>query len=372
MLTPKHIRRFIAGGIIALVLLIAGCGSIFSVDQTELGNVRRFGAPLYAQPLGPGLHFKAPLIDTDDVMRVTLQTIHIKPFDVLTVDNQKVSIEENFNYTISKDRFYHVMYEVGSAGHLDQHTIEQQIEPVARDRTARIFAAHNMVTVNSNREAIQAEIEKNVTIAAETLFGITTHSLQIAAITPSPSFMKSIDEATMAKNAAIAAENELRGSCGRCGTCGTFAIRECHRFKSAQAGFSITAPGEVPHLPQVPQLDLRRPEAAMPDLYCAQQAAATAKGGADAAIEAARGQAESRRRTADAEAYARTANATAEASAVEAVGLATAKSLKAQTEALRASPELVDYTKANRWNGALPAAIYGTAPIPFLNVSPSK
>jgi regulator of protease activity HflC (stomatin/prohibitin superfamily) len=87
---------------IGLALFAAANGSWFVVDQTELANVRRFGTVLYLdKPLGPGLHFKLPFFDTADKLTVTLQTLHIPPFDVLTVDNQKVTIEENFNYTIA-------------------------------------------------------------------------------------------------------------------------------------------------------------------------------------------------------------------------------------------------------------------------------
>jgi regulator of protease activity HflC (stomatin/prohibitin superfamily) len=183
-----------------------------------------------------------------------------------------------------------------------------------------------MITVNSNREAIQAQIEKDVTLAAESLFGITPHSLQIAAIKPSENFMHSIDQATMAKNAAVAAENQLRTK----------------QFE-------------------------------------AQQVAATAKGAADAQVEQARGQAESAKivanaekirltLTADGTAYARTTNAAAEAQAIEATGLATAHAVKAQAEALRSAPELTEWTKATRWDGKLPSQMFAGAPIPFLNI----
>ena len=287
--------------VIALALVLAlwlADGSVFRIDQTELGNVRRFGTVLYprGEPLGPGLHFKLPLIDTADTLRVTLQTLHVPPFDVLTVDNQKVTIEENFNYTITKDQAYHVMYEVGRPGNID---IDDQVVPVVKDRTARIFATQNMVTVNANRELIQEQIEKNVTLAVESLFGITAHSLQIAAITPSANFMRSIDEATMAKNAAIAAENELR-------------------TKQFQA----------------------------------QQVVATAKGQADAAIENARGQAESVRLN---------AQANKDRLVLEGEGLQA--NLAAQIAPFGSSEKYVAYLQAKaglQWNGQVPQVQAGT------------
>jgi regulator of protease activity HflC (stomatin/prohibitin superfamily) len=294
IVTPARI----AVAIVVIFALMLMDGSVFRVDQTELANVRRFGTVLYprSEPLGPGLHFKIPLIDTADKLRVTLQTLHVPAFDVLTVDNQRVSIEENFNYTISKDQLYHVMYEVGRPGNID---IDDQVIPVVKDRTARIFAAQNMVTVNANRETIQEQIEKNVTVAVESLFGITAHSLQIAAITPSANFMKSIDEATMAKNAAIAAENELR-------------------TKQFQA----------------------------------QQIAATAKGQADAAIEKARGEAESTRLN---------AQANRDRLVLEGTGLQA--NLSAQIAPFGSAEKYISYLQAKatlQWNGQVPQVQAGS------------
>jgi regulator of protease activity HflC (stomatin/prohibitin superfamily) len=69
--------------------------------------------------------------------------------------------------------------------------------------------------------------------------------------------------------------------------------------------------------------------------------------------------------TADGDAYAKVKNATAEAEA-----------LRVQSAALAQNPQVlelrritVEQTKADRWNGALPSAIYAGAPIPFLNAS---
>ena len=316
----SQVRRLLSPKRIAIVILVIFgavllSGSVFRVDQTEFANVRRFGTVLYprTEPLGPGLHFKIPFVDIADRMQVTLQTLHVPPFDVLTVDNQRVTIEENFNYTILRDQVYHVMYEVGRPGNVD---IDDQVIPVVKDRTARIFAAQNMVTVNANRETIQEQIEKNVTLAVESLFGITAHSLQIAAITPSANFMKSIDEATMAKNAAIAAENELR-------------------TKQFQA----------------------------------QQVVATARGQADAAIENARGQADSTRLN---------AQANKDRLVLEGEGLQA--NLAAQIAPFGSPDKYVAYLQAKaalQWNGQLPQVQTGPGtganfvlPLPALTAPP--
>lgn len=288
-------------GLAPLVLLVLviflAFNSFFTIDQAELGNVRRFGTVLYPrdQPLRPGIHFKMPFIDQADRIRVSLQTILIPVFDVLTIDNQRVSIEENFNYTIPPEQAYHLLYEVGRSGNFD---VESQVIPVAHDRTARIFAGQNMVSVNANREVIQEQINKSISSAVEGLFGIASHSFQISAIRPSENFMKSIDQATMAKNAAIAAENQLR-------------TKE----------------------------------------FEAKQVAATAKGQADASIEQARGQAESTRLNAEANKLKLV---------LEGEGLKA--SLDNQIAALGGADKYLQYLTAKaaqNWNGQTPQIMSG-------------
>jgi prohibitin 2 len=78
---------------------------------------------------------------------------------------------------------------------------------------------------------------------------------------------------------------------------------------------------------------------------------------------------------AEAEASARRAQADGEAYANLKVATAQAEALRVQNAALAQSKEVlelrrieVEQTKAEKWNGVLPAAIYAGAPIPFLNV----
>jgi len=78
---------------------------------------------------------------------------------------------------------------------------------------------------------------------------------------------------------------------------------------------------------------------------------------------------------AEAEASARKAEADGEAYANLTIAKAQAEALRVQNAALTQSKEVlelrrieVEKIKAEKWNGALPTAIYAGAPIPFLNV----
>jgi prohibitin 2 len=68
--------------------------------------------------------------------------------------------------------------------------------------------------------------------------------------------------------------------------------------------------------------------------------------------------------TADGDAYARITNATAEAKAIQVQSQALAQS----SQILELRRIAVEQTKAEKWDGKLPEAVYAGAPIPFLNV----
>jgi regulator of protease activity HflC (stomatin/prohibitin superfamily) len=85
---------------------------------------------------------------------------------------------------------------------------------------------------------------------------------------------------------------------------------------------------------------------------------------------AAEGQANAARAEAAGKADARVLQASAEAKAIQLQGEAQAAAIRAQAEALKANTNLVDLRRAERWDGRLPTNIYGSAPIPFMNVQP--
>lgn len=95
-------------------------------------------------------------------------------------------------------------------------------------------------------------------------------------------------------------------------------------------------------------------------LRVAERAKIDAEGTANAAREKAKGEADS---------LLVVAQARAKATQLE--GEAKATAMRAQAEALARNPVLVEMAKAEKWNGALPTAIYAGAPIPFLTI-PTK
>lgn len=83
-------------------------------------------------------------------------------------------------------------------------------------------------------------------------------------------------------------------------------------------------------------------------------------------------QAQIRVTQAQAEADAQLANAKAEAEATRLRGQAEAEAIKARAEALASNQNLIELTKAERWNGVLPTTMLPTGIIPFIDTTPGK
>jgi regulator of protease activity HflC (stomatin/prohibitin superfamily) len=71
---------------------------------------------------------------------------------------------------------------------------------------------------------------------------------------------------------------------------------------------------------------------------------------------------------AQAQADSQLATARANAEAVRLNGEAEAAAIKAKSDAMATSPNLVELTKAERWNGALPQTFVPGSAVPFLNI----
>lgn len=93
----------------------------------------------------------------------------------------------------------------------------------------------------------------------------------------------------------------------------------------------------------------------------AQIVATTAKGQADAAIAQATGAAEAIKLNADANAHA-----------IQVQGDAQAAVVKAKGDALKDNSQLIELTKAERWNGILPTTMLPNGTVPFLDMTPSQ
>ena len=301
------VRTFVAG--LAVVALAAtALGGFYTVQPTEMAGVRRLGTVVTTQPVGPGLHFKMPWIDTVDTIQTSLETFQMNNLTVYTIDNQAVGVGIGMSYRIPASAVIHLLYSVGRAGNVD---IASNIRPILADRVLRVFSSQNTVGISSNRQAIADQVRGQVSQALGTIFGLEITDLQISSIAYSPSFQASVEAAVQAKNDAIRAENTVSKV----------------RYEGEQAKVQADAQATV-------RLAQANAEAA-------------------ATVAQARAQREAAILRADGEAQATALTGEAQAKILQQIGAAVA-----------ANPVVVSYEASHRWNGQLPVTTFGAATPP--------
>jgi regulator of protease activity HflC (stomatin/prohibitin superfamily) len=180
--------------------------SYFVVEPTEMAGVRRLGQVTTAKPLGPGLHFKLPVIDQVDRLQVSLDTFKLDKLVVNTIDNQPIAVTVGLTYRIPPQAVLPLLYEVGRAGNFD---ITENFQRIVADRTAKVFAQQNTTRVSENRDQIINTLKSVLSNDLGTLYRIEVVDFQISAIGYSDSFRASVEAAVKAKNEAVAAENTV-------------------------------------------------------------------------------------------------------------------------------------------------------------------
>src|SRR5580700_11188078 len=203
---PTFLFRLIVGLVAVLLVALCALDSYFVVEPTEMAGVRRLGQVITAKPLGPGPHFKLPLIDQVDRLQVSLDTFKIDNLTVNTVDNQPIAVTVGLTYRIPSQAVLPLLYEVGRAGNFD---ITENFQRIVADRTAKIFAQQNTTRISENREQILNALKSLLSTDLGNLYHIEVVDFQIAAILYSESFRASVEAAVKAKNEAVAAENTV-------------------------------------------------------------------------------------------------------------------------------------------------------------------
>jgi modulator of FtsH protease HflC len=299
----------IAGVAVAVVLVWS---SAYVVNPTEMAGVRRLGTVVTAEPVGPGLHFKMPLIDTVDRLQTSISTMSLDNLTVYSVDNQAVTIGVSLTYRVPAAAVLKLLYQVGRTGNVD---IPANLQPIVSDRTLRVFAKRNTIDISSQREAIANEIRSTLEETVGPLFGVEILDLQLNHLEYSSTFTESVEEAVKAKNDAVQAENTVA------------------RVQ-----------------------------------YEAQQAKIRAEGQASAVAAAAEGEAQAVVTRANAQKQATIAEAEGQAEARKILGDAEAHYAQTVTQALGNSAKVTDYLTIQKWNGQLPSTSLGNGTVPLVSL----
>jgi len=198
-----------AGAAIGL-FTIAG-SAVFSVKPNERAFVTQFGRVLDAQrgPIGPGLHFKLPLVTSVDRLPVSIDVLDLGNTEAFTKDAQRITLHITVTTQVPDSAVYHLLYEVGGVGNVD---LERNYRTVIADRVRTVVGRHEINEVaGAERQAIIDEVRAVLSRDLAELFGIKVDSVQSALVGMPPTYTQAIEAAMQARTQRQAAEqNQAR------------------------------------------------------------------------------------------------------------------------------------------------------------------
>jgi regulator of protease activity HflC (stomatin/prohibitin superfamily) len=200
--------RWIIPAAIGLVLLSLANGCYFVVPQTEVAFVRHFGKVLDPQagPLQPGLHFKMPLVDEPDLIRITTDTFELPEKKAFTRDTQEIVLRVGVTYRVPTTSAYHLLYEIGKAGNVDIHN---NIILLSNEVVREVLSKHNITEIaGEQRESVVSDIKARLSDVLASILRIEVSAVQINSLDFSPQYKDAINQATLARTKTFAAQQD--------------------------------------------------------------------------------------------------------------------------------------------------------------------
>ena len=154
-------RLFFLAAIGALVAVVLSL-SLFTVKEYERAVLFQFGE-FVSEEIGPGLHFKIPLINTERKFDLRIQTMDTSPEGFLTENNQELVIDSFVKWRIRDVKQYIVAVQGNSE--IAETRLAQQVNSSLRGEVGKrsisdVVAGDRAVIMDVVQRAIDEESEK--------------------------------------------------------------------------------------------------------------------------------------------------------------------------------------------------------------------
>lgn len=315
----KKTLKYVGMGIAGIAALGILSGGFYTVPQTDRCYVTRFRQVVDANsgPIGPGLHFKIPILEDVDCLSVSRFTDNLGTVNVTTKDTFTVEMTVGFTGEVPERSVYRLLYQTGKQGHGD---IGQNVNPNIVNTLRNIMGKYDLIAIAGEEQStVRTAFQTALTEMLERDFGIAVKEVQL-----------SINKLPNEYNTRMVAA------------------------QSAQAAIVLAR---------------RQQEQAKID---AETQVIAATGQANTLAAQADGARRQRETLAAGEAAARRMQAEAEANAIRIQGEAQAEAATKMADAISKNPQLVALEQAKKWNGQLPINMYASTPMPFLNLDKAQ
>lgn len=201
----KHLRPVVILGLGGLVLLILLFGSYFTIPAGYCGVLTTFGAASQ-NVLGPGLHFKLPIVQ--DVVKMNVQVQKNEQMeDAASLDLQQVKTTIATNWNIDSSDASWIYQKIGMESALN----ERIFQPVVSNAVKAVVAHYNAEELVTKRDQVRLQIEELIQTNLKPYHvNVDVAGVSITDFQFSSDYASAIEQKQVAQQRAQQAEYELQ------------------------------------------------------------------------------------------------------------------------------------------------------------------
>ena len=155
-MNPMLNLKSIAGGLLAVLLLIVLMGSWYTVNETERGVLLRNGALVGV--VEPGLSFKIPLIETVKLISVQSNATTYQGLQAYSKDQQTATLNVSVSWHVVPAEVGKVYMQYQDLDGLVSRLISRQVPT----QVENVFGQYNAVSAVQNRGKFVADVTKAI------------------------------------------------------------------------------------------------------------------------------------------------------------------------------------------------------------------
>jgi regulator of protease activity HflC (stomatin/prohibitin superfamily) len=201
----RNLKPVAIYGIAALVLLILLFGSFFTIPAGYCGVLITFGAASQ-NVLGPGLHFKLPIVQ--DVVKMNVQVQKNEQVeDAASLDLQQVKTTIATNWNIEGSDVSWIYQKIGMEDALN----ERIFQPVVSNAVKAVVAHYNAEELVTKRDQVRTQIEELIRTNLKPYHvNVDVAGVSITDFQFSSDYASAIEQKQVAQQRAQQAEYELQ------------------------------------------------------------------------------------------------------------------------------------------------------------------
>ena len=200
--TEPRVGAIVRDTVLGLAVAATLLSSIYTVEEGHVAVVKRFSEAKYQ--VEPGLHFKAPIVDSLESMEVRTRKNVEENIPVATAEQMPSHATVSVNWTVNRAEAIDIFKQYGGLDQFESRILDPKIKSGSKEAISK----HTAEEIIRNRNVVITKIQDAIITAMEP-YPIVINSVQLENITFPMTYTNAIEAKQVALQEAVKEEHKL-------------------------------------------------------------------------------------------------------------------------------------------------------------------